>query len=247
MVGTTRATRILVALLVAVFTLGVTATSAAAAEDEGELIEVEKTVEDLNEEMAKLRQRGERARKGELSAAAICGDAAPQPIFSSWGDESGYVPAPEGDTESTHRWKLNKHARRLARNSPFSRGTSSLLLEDNGVAITPPMCVSTLHPTIRLFAADTSDDERSRLEVEILYENTDGKLKRLKVAKLRGGRSWGPTTIVPLYVSMLGAAHEDGFTAIAIKFKAKDAKSDGDDPDAGWMLDDLYVDPLKII
>ena len=72
-------------------------------------------------------------------------------------------------------------------------------------------------------------------------EGLDGKVKKLKVAKLRGGAAWAPTTIVTLYVNMLGAAAEDGFTAIAVKFKAKDVKVKG----AGWMIDDLFVDPLK--
>jgi hypothetical protein len=241
MFGMTRAARVLAGLTVGVFMLGVTATSAVAAEDEGELIEVEKTVQNLEQEMAKLRERGERARKGELSAAAVCGDQASSRVFSSWGDEADYVPAPEGNLESVERWTLKKHARHVAKNSPFGPGSSSLLLPDHGEAISPAMCVSTQHPTIRLFAANTGDPE-SRLEVEILYENVEGKLKKLKVARLRGGSDWAPTTIVPLHVNMLGAAHEDGFTAIAVKFKAKDVKSDDDD--AGWMLDDVYVDPF---
>lgn len=102
------------------------------------------------------------------------------------------------------------------------------------------MCVSVAHPTIRLFAMNTAGED-SELEVEIYYEGLDGKVKKLKVAKLRGGAQWAPTTIVPVYVNMLGAAAEDGFTAIAVKFKAKDVKK----KDAGWLIDDLYVDPLK--
>lgn len=241
MLGTTRTARVLTVLVVAVLMLGVTVTSASAAEDEGELIEVDKTVANLENEMAKLRERGERAKKGELSAAAVCGDQALNRVFSLWGDEADYVPAPGGDLESVEGWTLNKHARRHGTNSPFGRGSSSLLLPDKGEAITPAMCVSTRHPTIRLFAANTGDPE-SRLEVEIYYENVDGKLKKLKVARLRGQSSWGPTSIVPLHVNILGAASEDGFTAIAVKFKAKDVKSDDDG--AGWMLDDVYVDPF---
>ena len=46
---------------------------------------------------------------------------------------------------------------------------------------------------------------------------------------------------MPIYVNLLGAASEDGFTAIAIRFKARDVKSKG----GGWKLDDMYVNPLK--
>lgn len=233
------AARTLISMLVAVTLLCVFSTTAMAAEDEGELVDVSKTVDDLNDEMAKLAERGRRARKGELSAEAVCGDGAATEVFSAWGDESAYVPAPEGDLETTNGWTLNKHAGR-AENSPYGGGQSSLFLPDHGEAISPAFCVSTAHPTIRLFAANTGDEE-SLLEIEILYENVDGHVKKLKVAKLRGRTAWAPTTVVPIHVNVLGAATEDGFTAIAIKFKAKDVKS----KTGGWKVDDLYVDPLK--
>lgn len=233
------AARTILSALLAAMLLCAFATTAVAAEDEGELVDVSKTVDDLNREMAKLSARGLRAKKGELSAAAVCGDGVARDVFSGWGDGGAYVPAPEGDLESIDGWTLNKHARR-AENSPFGAGQSSLLLPDHGEAISPAFCVSTAHPTIRLFAANTAGDE-SELEVEILYESFDGKVKKLRIARLRGGESWAPTTIVPIHVNVLGAASEDGFTAVALKFKAKDVKV----KTGGWKLDDLYVDPLK--
>jgi hypothetical protein len=234
-----RAVRAATGMLVAAAVLAATATSAAAAEDEGELVDVTKAVSSLEKKMDDLRLRGQQARKGELSASAVCGDAQAEQVFASWGDPSLYVPAAGGDAESLEDWSLNKHAGR-GNNSPFSHGSSSLFLGEKGEAISPAMCVSVAHPTIRLFAVNTADED-SELEVEIYYEGLDGKVKKLKVAKLRGGAQWAPTTIVPVYVNMLGAAAEDGFTAIAIKFKAKDVKK----KDAGWLIDDLYVDPLK--
>lgn len=232
-----RAARVATCLALAAAILATFTGTALGAEDEGELVDVSKTVADLDKELAKLRERGRWAREGTLSAAAVCGDEAPAPVFSAWGDGSAYVAAPDGDLETVDRWTLNKHARR-AENSPFSSGGSSLFLPDHGEAVSPAFCVSALHPTIRLFASNTADDE-SELEVEILYEHVDGKVKKLKVARLQGGASWAPTTIVPLHVNVLGAASEDGFTAVAVKFKAKDVKS----KTGGWKIDDLYVDP----
>jgi hypothetical protein len=232
-----RAARVAICLALALATCSTFTGTALGAEDEGELVDVSKTVENLGQELVKLRERGRWARQGELSAAAVCGDDAPAPAFSAWGDGSSYVPAPEGNLESTARWTLNKHARR-AENSPYSSGGSSLLLPDHGEAISPAFCVSTAYPTIRLFAANTAGEE-SELEIEILYEDLDGKVKKLKVAKLRGKPDWAPTTVGPLHVNLLGAASEDGFTAVAVKFKAKDVKS----KTGGWKLDDLFVDP----
>jgi hypothetical protein len=235
-----RAARALVVGTLCLVLLGASAATAVAATDEGELVDVAKTVDDLHEKMAELRERGRNANRGELSAAAVCEEDDAEPVFSAFGDAALYTPAPGGDIEQPETWTVNKHTRR-AENSPFSRGEASLFLGDHGEAISPAMCVTVAHPTIRFFAANTGDEE-SRLEVEILYEGLDGKIKKLKVAKLRGSSGWAPTTVVPVHVNLLGAAFEDGFTAIAVKFKAKDVK----EKDAGWKIDDLYVDPMKV-
>src|SRR5918995_999593 len=95
-----RAVRAAAGVLVAAAMLAATATTAAAAEDEGELVDVTKTVSSLEKKMADLRERGQRARKGDLSASAVCGDAQAEPVFASWGDLSLYVPAAGGVAES---------------------------------------------------------------------------------------------------------------------------------------------------
>ncbi len=236
-----RAARVLLGAVLATAVLGAAmAGPAAAADDDGELVDVGKTVQGLEKKLDELRAHGRWARKGELSSAALCGDAAPEPVFSPFGDSALYVPAPGGDAESLDDWTLNKHTGR-AENSPFRPGQSSLFLEEGGEAISPAMCVSVDHPTIRMFAVNTGDAD-SELEVEILYEGVDGKIKKLKVAKLRGSAQWAPTTIIPLYVNMLGAASEDGLTAVAVKLKAKGVKQRG----AGWKIDDVCVDPIKV-
>jgi hypothetical protein len=231
----TRAT-VLVAVM-ALFFSAMAATAAAAEEDE--LVDVSKTVSSLEKKMSELHARGQWARKGLLSASAVCADAPASGVFSDWGDDATYVPTPAGDLEDLGQWSVNKHAAR-AENSPFGSGASSLFLGEKGEAVSPAICVSVGHPTIRLFAANTGGSD-SELEVEVLYEGFDGKIKKLKIARLRGGSEWAPTSIVPIYVNLLGAAAEDGFTAIAVRFKARDVKN----KDGGWKLDDLYVDPLK--
>lgn len=233
-----RRARTAVVFAVAAMSLGALTATAAAAEDD-ELLDVGKTVSSLEKKMSELHARGQWARKGLLSASAVCADATADAVFSAWGDGAMYTGAPAGDLEDLEQWSVNRHVAR-AENSPFGRGSSSLFLGEKGEAISPAMCVSVGHPTVRLFAANTGGSE-SELEVEVLYEGLDGKIKRLKVARLHGDSAWAPTSVVPIYVNLLGAASEDGLTAIAIRFKARDVKSKG----GGWKLDDLYVDPLK--
>jgi len=136
-------------------------------------------------------------------------------------------------------WTLDKHASLSAQNSPFSAGSSPLFLGEKGEAISPAMCVSTLHPSFRFFTLNGGSAE-SRLEIEVLYEGLDGNVKKLKLARLRGGSSWMPSALIPLHVNMLAAASEDGFTAVAFKFKAHGPKSE----DGGWLIDDVFVDPF---
>jgi hypothetical protein len=227
--------------LLVVSSLALGMVSVARAGDEGdELVDVSKTVASLDKKMSELRERGRWAREGRLSLSAVCNETGGSQVFAAWGDSSTYVPAPEGGFESTSGWTLNKHASLAAQNSPFSAGSSSLFLGEKGVAISPAMCVSVLHPTLRFFAVNGASAE-SKLEIAILYESLDGKVKELKIAGLSGGDSWVPSMTIPLYVNMLAAASEDGFTAVAFKLKAHGAKSkDG----GGWLIDDLFVDPF---
>jgi hypothetical protein len=219
--------------------LALAVVSTAQAGDEEELINVSKAVSSLEKKMDELRAHGRWAREGALSLSAVCDDYEPSQVFAPWGDLASYVPAPEGDLESSAGWTLNKHASLSAQNSPFSAGGTSLFLGEKGEAISPAMCVSVLHPTFRFFTLNGATAE-SKLEVEVLYEGLDGKVKKLKLARLAGGSSWAPSRVIPLHVNMIAAASEDGFTAVAFKFKAHGAKSE----DGGWLIDDLLVDPF---
>jgi hypothetical protein len=207
--------------------------------DDEAIIDVSKTVSSIEKKMDELRSRGRWAREGALSLGAVCREEVAAPVFAPWGDSANFVPAPEGDFESPSAWTLNKHASLSTQNSPFSSGASSLLLGDKGEAVSPAMCVSALHPTFRFFAVNGASAE-SKLEVEILYEGLDGKVKNLKVARLSGGDSWMPSLTIPLHVNMLAAASEDGLTAVAFKFKTYGAKT----KDGGWLIDDVFVDPF---
>ena len=173
--------------LVAVATMAATATAAV---DEDELTDVGKTVAGLQKKMDELHERGGRAKKGELSAAAICGDEAPQQSFAAWGDDAGYVPAPGGDVESPEAWSLNKHVR-SAENSPFGNGSASLFLGEKGEAISPPICISVSYPTIRLFAANTGGEEsdwRSRSSTRVSTARSRSSRSRNSAAEQPGPR-----------------------------------------------------------
>ena len=230
-----RRSRVFVLIGALVLTFGATAAGA----HDDELVDVSKKTHEIQKKLNELRGKGRFARKGELSEAAICGDERSSRVFAAWGDAADYVPAPQGDVEDISGWELDDDVSVLDENSPFSDGSRSLFLADKGEAVTPVMCVSTAHPTIRFFAANTGSPE-STLEVEVIYEDLEGHAKKLRIARLRGSDEWGPSLVVPIHVNVLAAAAEDGVTAVAFKFKARDVKSKG----RGWKIDDLNVDPF---
>jgi hypothetical protein len=227
------------AVLVIISALALAFAAVASAEDT-ELVDVSKQTSEIQKKIDQLRGQGRWARQGKLSAAAVCEDEGSSQTFAPWGDTAEYVPAPQGDVEVTGDWDVNDHAGVVEGNSPFSNGSHSLLLTEGGEATTPVLCISTFHPTIRFFGRN-SGSASSRLEISIVYEDLDGHTKALRIARLRGGDEWAPSVIVPIYMNMLAAASENGVTAVALRFKAKDVKSKS----AGWQIDDLSVDPWK--
>jgi hypothetical protein len=227
------------AVLVIISSLAL-AFAAAASADDTELVDVSKQTSEIQKKIDQLRSQGRWARQGRLWAAAVCGDESASQTFAPWGDTAEYVRAPQGDVEDAGGWDVNDHASVVDGNSPFSHGSHSLLLSEGGEATTPVLCISTLHPTIRLFARN-GGSASSRLEISILYEDLDGHTKALKIARLRNGEEWAPSVVVPIYMNMLAAASENGVTAVALRFRAKDVKSKS----AGWQIDDLSVDPWK--
>jgi hypothetical protein len=212
----------------------------AAGSDDAELVDVSNKTSDIQKKIDELRANGRWSRQGELSASAVCGAEEGSQVFAPWGDTAEYVPAPQGNVEDISAWDVDDDVTVLNENAPFSTGSRSLLLTEGGEAVTPAMCISVFHPTIRFFAANTGSPA-SRLQIEILYEDLDGHVKKLKIARLRGGDQWAPSLVVPIHMNMLAAASANGVTAIALKFKAKDVKS----KEAGWKIDDLAVDPWK--
>lgn len=102
------------------------------------------------------------------------------------------------------------------------------------------MCVNLDNPTIRFFIRDTGGNGKSKLKVDVLYEDFGGKVKHLTIAKLKAGTEWEPSTILPMYFNMLALASQSGVTAVAFKFKAE-----GLQKDETLAISGLYVDPFQ--
>jgi hypothetical protein len=208
--------------------------------EDAQLLDVSKQVYGIQKKMDDLLAHGRWAQQGKLLAGADCGYDEAAPVFASWGDSAAYSLAPQGDLASSGGWTLNKQAKVVSDGDPYSGAGQSLELAKGGEAATPAMCVNLDNPTFRFFTRDVGGNGKANLKLDVLYEDLDGKVKHLTIAKIKAGTDWQPSVIVPMYVNMLSLASVTGVTAVAFKFKAE-----GLQKDETLGISSIYVDPFQ--
>jgi hypothetical protein len=209
-------------------------------EDESQLLDVTKQVNGIERKLNELIARGKTAKTGQLLASAECGYTEPSPIFLAWGDNASYSLAPQGNFSMSTQWSLNKHAVIAPEADPYSGAQHSLQFEKSGEAATPPMCVNLDNPTVRFFTRDLGGNGKSNLKLDVLYEDLNGHVKHLTIAKIKATGAWQPSVIVPIYMNMIASATPDGVTAVAFQFKAE-----GVQKGETLSISSLYVDPFR--
>jgi hypothetical protein len=218
------------------------ATTARAGDSNGvtdpQLVDVSKQVSEIQKKMNELLAQGKTARAGKLLSGADCDYGDPSTVFSPWGDFALYALAPQGDLSQSDGWTLNK-ATVVDGGDPFTGAGQSLEFVNSAEAVTPAMCVNLDNPALRFFARDVGGNGKSNLKVDMLYEDFDGHVKHMTIARLKAGQDWQPTLILPIYMNMLAAASSTGVTAIALDFKAEGIQKDETIDVSG-----IYVDPF---
>jgi hypothetical protein len=213
-------------------------TAVALADDDGQLVDISHQMADMHKKLDELQAKGQAAKTGKLAEAADCSFGAPSQVFLPWGDLSDYSLAPQGDLSDTGAWSF-KNVTVSSEHDPFTPGTSSLLLaKGDSEAVTPVMCVSVDHPSLRLFLADRGGNGKATLQVKVIYEGLDGHAHNLSVANLRVSNDWQPSVVIPIGVNLLAAASANGWTPVAFDFKVH-----GLQKDETFALDGVYVDP----
>jgi hypothetical protein len=186
------------------------------------------------------------ARAGDGSLLG-CGHEATHP-FLRWLDPLPYTLLPGGDFESgAAGWKLSGGARVVVGNEPFdvggTGGSHSLLLPAGSSATSPTMCMGLVLPVVRYFS--TGGNLLSYLRVEAVYTDSAGRQRSLDL--LPGGlptRSWAPSLPALQLMGAVNVLTLDGLTSeIALRFTPKGSLFGS----GTWRLDDVYVDPWKVI
>jgi hypothetical protein len=162
--------------------------------------------------------------------------------FLRWLDPMNYVAVPGGSFEgAATEWKLTGSAKIVPGNESFyvrgARDNRSLSIPPGSSATTGPICVGLLHPTLRLFAAN-SGQLLSTLKVEVLFQELGGNVRALPVGLVVGGSNWQPTLPVVYLTNLTGSVlSSNGTATVSFRFTPVGRST--------WRIDDVYVDPFK--
>jgi hypothetical protein len=169
------------------------------------------------------------------TAVAACPEegATGQP-FAPWDDFGTYALASGGSFESL-TWSGSGSPARAPENDPFmlaGSGLWSMRLRGQQAISSPVLCVSGEHPYLRFVV-----DRESRLVLEVLW--TDEGVYKEKVLEEHPAdhwQAWGPSKRVPLGGALPTDSGEEH--QLRLRFKLKDGQGD-------WLVDDVFVDPVK--
>jgi hypothetical protein len=175
-----------------------------------------------------------------LLGGVFCPGTTSRP-FLRWLDLMQYGLAPGGDFEGSLPWELAGGAKVVAGNEPFkvtrASDARSLSIPGGGSALTAPVCVGLLDPTLRFFAVG-GGRIGSSLRVDVIYRTKLGTITQ-RVATLSTMKSWAPTPPYLFLANVTGLLALDGLTtSVQFRFTASGSGS--------WQIDDVYVDPFKI-
>lgn len=185
------------------------------------------------------------ADAGKFTAPGNCNWPSLSQPFLPWADLGRYFLAPGGDFESgAGGWTLTGNARVVSGNESYYVGSSSdshsLSLPDtSSSATTPTMCVTAQSPDFRLFLLNKGANGHTdgQLAVYLNFTGPDGKPQQVKIAALKNGTSWGLTLPI-LFIQYISTPLKAGVASVSFTFEPNDNHG-------AWLLDDLYVDPIK--
>ncbi len=180
-----------------------------------------------------------------------CPDRPSRRAFEPWGDVSDYIDVPGGAFEDELTWSASGAPSLVAEDNPFevSGGRTAARLQEGDTITSPPICITKHYPHIR-FAARAATAGAS-LSPYVLWTEHDDRTRRvwLDSQSDRFYREWRLSGKIPLRRALPGYKQ---VREVRLGFSVAAASDDDDDDDdasrAGppaWLIDDVFVDPMK--
>jgi hypothetical protein len=180
---------------------------------------------------------GTASAHGQASSSSCPAFTTTEP-FTAWGDPGDYFLAPGGDFEGSLTGWTARGAKIVSGNEPFyvtaASDSHSLSLPKGATAKTPSICVSLDTPDLRLFVKNTGA-AAATLNVTMTYTNNQGKPYTATVAKLTAGSSWTLSPPVLFLANIQSILSTNNQTWVSFTFTST----------GSFLIDDLYVDPIK--
>lgn len=168
------------------------------------------------------------------TVAASCeGQTFGQP-FQAYGDENSYTLVPGSQFNGPEEgWTLSGGAKIVTVTRPDGTSGGVLQLPRGSEAVSPPMCVTLMYPTARVWAAAVAET-RGSVKTQVVYSTAKGTAVARTVAKLQPEAAWSPSETFEVRPELGGQA--EGARPVRFVFGAKSDKEP-------FELYDLYVDP----
>jgi hypothetical protein len=170
------------------------------------------------------------------SAGAGCPTSASTTALASYGDSSAYTLLTGGSFESgAPGWTLSNAA--VTSGSGTDGSLHSLVIQPNGSAVSPSLCVSTEYPSFRFFAREVSGaNPLSSLNVSLRWTVLGFLPVTTTVATLKPGTAWTLTPVLALAKALPLLAATQTLT-VSVEFQSNFGGT--------WAIDDVYIDPYS--
>jgi hypothetical protein len=176
-----------------------------------------------------------------------CGYGASHP-FMRFLDPLPYTLLPDGGFEAGGAgWTLTGGARVAAGNEPWNAsgpGSSSLVLPRGSSATSPSMCMGLVLPVVRFFS--TGGNLLSYMQVDALYTDAAGRQRSVMLLPIGlPSGSWIPNLPMLQLGGAVNALTLNGLTTdIQLRFTPRGGLFGNS---GTWRVDDVYVDPWKVV
>jgi hypothetical protein len=175
-----------------------------------------------------------------LTGALLPTCGATSQVFQQFGDSSHYYPVPnQGFENGSAGWTLTGGAKVVTGSEPWGvsgAGTSSLSLPPGSSATSPATCINLLAPHIRLFSTAGAAD--GNLNVQVVFKGLTGNLLGILnygTFSADSYRAWRPSDQVASLLAL-------PLATMAVQLKFTPVTSSG-----SWQIDDVYIDPLRVL
>ena len=171
------------------------------------------------------------------TAEGACPTPQPTYPFAPWGDFAPYVLMEDGSFEKKTPWRGT--ATTVQENDPFELagpGKQSMRLRGDQTLTSPVLCVNDTLPHFR-FVARALDQNRRRSWSSRSCGRSGATTRSWSLERAPANlfQAWGPSRLVPLATAMSIEKKKEN---VRLRFRLKDAAGD-------WLVDDVFVDPVK--